>query len=191
MSWSERFGRAGRPDRGSASRTAGAPARRRGLAGFLFAVVLASATGGCGFHLRGDVSYAFSTLFIKSPANVPFTAELKRALAGSGTTLVDSAAAAQVIFDVSNVTDDKQVLSLSGGGRAREFLLTKRVTFALHDAGGKDWLPAGEIVIRRSFTFSESEVLAREAEEARLFKEMQTDVVQQVVRRLQFARKPT
>ena len=190
MSWFERLGRADRPDRGSASRTAGVPVRRRGLAGFLFAVVLASAVAGCGFHLRGDVSYAFSTLFINSPANVPFTAELKRALAGSGMMLVDSAAAAQVILDVSNVTDDKQVLSLSGGGRAREFLLTKRVTFALHDAGGKDWLPAGEIVIRRSFTFSESEVLAREAEEARLFKEMQTDVVQQVVRRLQFAKKP-
>lgn len=166
------------------------PARRRGLAGFLFAVVLASAVTGCGFHLRGDVSYAFSTLFINSPANVPFTAELKRALAGSGIQLVDSAAAAQVIFDVSNVTDDKQVLSLSSGGRAREFLLTKRVTFALHDASGKDWLPAAEIVIRRSFTFSESEVLAREAEEAKLSKEMQTDAVQQVVRRLQFANKP-
>jgi len=190
MSWSERLGRAYRPDRGSASRTVGAPTRRRGLAGFLFAVVLASAAGGCGFHLRGDVSYAFSTLFINSPANVPFTAELKRALAGSGTTLVDSAAAAQVIFDVSNVADDKQVLSLSGGGRAREYLLTKRVSFALHDAAGKDWLPAAEIVVRRSFTFSESEVLAREAEEAKLFKEMQTDAVQQVVRRLQFAKKP-
>ncbi len=190
MSWFERLGHAGQPDRRSASRTAGAPARRRGLAGFLFAVALASAAGGCGFHLRGDVSYAFSTLFINSPANVPFTAELKRALAGSGTQLVDSAAAAQVIFVVSNVTDDKQVLSLSSGGRAREFLLTKRVTFALHDASGKDWLPAAEIVIRRSFTFSESEVLAREAEEAKLYKEMQTDVVQQVVRRLQFAKKP-
>ena len=190
MSWFERLGHAGREDRGSASRTAGAPARRRGLAGFMFAVALASAAAGCGFHLRGDVSYAFSTLFINSPANVPFTAELKRALAGSGTQLVDSAAAAQVIFDVSNVTDDKQVLSLSSGGRAREFLLTKRVTFALHDASGKDWLPAAEIVIRRSFTFSESEVLAREAEEAKLYKEMQTDAVQQVVRRLQFAKKP-
>ena len=92
------------------------------------AIVLAGALAGCGFHLRGDVTYPFATLFINSPANVPFTVELKRALAGSGTQLVDSAAAAQVIFDVSNVTDDKQVLSLSGGGRAREYLLTKRVT---------------------------------------------------------------
>jgi len=103
---------------------------------------------------------------------------------------VDTAAAAQAILDLSGVTDDKQVLSLSGGGRAREFLLTKRVTFALHDAGGKDWLPAAEVVVRRSYTFSESEVLAREAQEARLLREMQTDAVQQVARRLQAAKKP-
>ena len=166
------------------------PARHSGIVRLLVAVALASGVAGCGFQLRGDVTYAFSTLFVNSPANVPFTAELKRALVRSGTTLVDSAAAAQVTLDVSGVVDDKSVLSLSGGGRAREFLLTKRVTFALHDAGGKDWLPAAEIVIRRSFTFSESEVLAREAEEARLYKDMQTDAVQQIVRRLQVARKP-
>ena len=124
---------------------------------------------GCGFHLRGDVTYAFSTLYVNSPANAPFTGELKRALAGSGSRRWSTAPPPRrSIFDVSGVTDDKQVLSLSGGGRVREYLLTKRVTFALHDAGGKDWLPAAEIVVRRSYTFSESEVLAREAEEARL-----------------------
>jgi len=156
----------------------------------LVAIAAAIAVAGCGFHLRGNVDYAFATLYVNSPQVLPITGELKRALEGGGTTLVETAAAAQAILDVSGVADDKQVLSLSGGGRAREYLLTKRVTFALHDAAGKDWLPAAEIVIRRSFTFSESEVLAREAQEAKLYKEMQTDAVQQVVRRLQFAKKP-
>ncbi len=149
-----------------------------------------AALAGCGFHLRGDVTYTFSTLYINAPPNTPFAAELKRSLAGGSTTLVDSAAAAQAVLDLSTITDDKQVLSLSGGGRAREYLLTKRLTFALHDTEGKDWLPAAEIVVRRSYTFNESEVLAREAEEAKLLKEMQTDAVQQVVRRLQAAKKP-
>ncbi len=183
MSWFER-------PRCATVRTASALAGGSGLLALVATLGLAVGIGGCGFHLRGDVAYAFSTLFINSPANVPFTSELKRALGRNGPTLADSAAAAQVILDVSGVADDKQVLSLSGGGRAREYLLTKRVSFALHDAGGRDWLPAAEIVIRRSFTFSESEVLAREAEEARLLKEMQTDAVQQVLRRLQFAKKP-
>ena len=156
----------------------------------LASVVAAIGIAGCGFHLRGDVDYAFSTLFVNSPATTPFTFELRRALASGGTTLVETAAAAQTILDVAPVADDKQVLSLSGGGRVREFQLTKRVTFTLHDAEGRDWLPAAEILIRRTYTFNESEVLAREAQEARLNKEMQTDIVQQIVRRLQAAKKP-
>jgi LPS-assembly lipoprotein len=157
---------------------------------YVVAAALAGALAACGFHLRGDVTYAFSTLYINAPPNTPFAADLKRALSGGSTTLTDNAAAAQAILDLSNITDDKQVLSLSGGGRAREYLLTKRLTFALHDAVGKDWLPAGEVVVLRSYTFNESEVLAREAEEAKLLKEMQSDAVQQVVRRLQAAKKP-
>lgn len=164
--------------------------RGRIVAQLALAVALAGVVAACGFHLRGDVTYAFPTLYVKAPANTPFVAELKRALTGGTTTLTDAAAAAQAILDLSSVTDDKQVLSLSGGGRAREYLLTKRLTFSLHDSTGKDWLPAAEVVVRRSYTFNESEVLAREAEEAKLLKEMQTDAVQQVVRRLQAARKP-
>ncbi len=151
---------------------------------------MAGSLAGCGFHLRGDVSYAFSTLYVNAPAATPLAAELKRTLEGGGTTIVDTATAAQVTLDLSGVADDKQVLSLSGGGRVREYPLTKRVTFALHDANGHDWLPAAEIVIRRSYSFNESEVLAREAQEARLLTEMQTDAVQQIVRRLQSAKKP-
>jgi len=146
------------------------------ITGALIAVTIV-AMAGCGFHLRGDVHYAFAT-------------ELKRALEGFGTTLTETAAAAQVTLDISNVADDKEVLSLSGGGRVREYALIKRVTFAVHDTSGHDWLPAGQIVIRRSYSFNESEVLAREAQEARLLKEMQTDVVQQIIRRLQSAKKP-
>ena len=162
----------------------------RGVPRFAAAAALATVPAACGFHLRGDVTYTFSTLYINAPPNTPFAIELKRTLSGGSTKLVDSAAAAQAVLDLGTIVDDKQVLSLSGGGRAREYALTKRVTFALHDTSGKDWLPAAEIVVRRSYTFNESEVLARESEEAKLLKEMQTDAVQQVVRRLQAAKKP-
>ena len=156
----------------------------------LIAAAVALLVAGCGFHMRGDVTYAFTRLYINAPVNQPFAADLRRALSGGGTQLVDAATAAEAILDIPAVVDDKQVLSLSGGGRAREYALTKRVTFALHDAQGTDWLPSGEIVIRRAFTFNESEVLAREAEEAKLLKEMQSDAVQQILRRLQAAKKP-
>jgi LPS-assembly lipoprotein len=163
---------------------------RRTAVRLVLAIAVATGVCGCGFHLRGDVTYSFTSLYINSPPNQPFASDMRRALSGGGTTLVEKAGDAQVILDLPAVVDDKQVLSLSGGGRAREYLLTKRVTFALHDSNGRDWLPAGEIVIRRSFTFNESEVLAREAEETKLLKEMQADAVQQIMRRLQAAKKP-
>ena len=166
-------------------------ARRSTLARFVVAGVLPLVVAGCGFHLRGAVDYPFDTLFLNAQTAPPFAAELRRAIEGSrGTKLVESAAAAQVILDVASIVEDKQVLSLSGGGRVREYALTKRVLFSVHDANGRDWLPAAEVVIKRTYSFNESEALAREAQEQRLLAEMQTDAVQQVLRRLQASKKP-
>lgn len=172
----------------------GLDASRRGALRYL-AVVGAlgglAPLGGCGFHLRGDVKYAFPTAAIKSPMAPQFGLELQRMLATSSDTKVaENPTEATVIIDVSSVADDKGVLSLSSGGRAREYVLTKRVVFNVHDSAGRDWLPSSEITIRRNYTFNESEVLARESQEQRLFKEMQTDAVQQLLRRLQAAKKP-
>jgi LPS-assembly lipoprotein len=153
-------------------------------------LALALLTAGCGFHLRGDVSYAFSSAYVNSPVPSPLVTELKRTLEGGGTTIVEKPTDAQVTLDISNIADGKDVLSLSGGGRVREYALSKRVIVAVHDAEGRDWMPAAEIVVRRSYSFNESEVLAREAQEAKLYREMQTDAVQQIVRRLQAAKKP-
>ncbi len=154
-------------------------------------LLLASALAGCGFHLRGSVDLPFQTLYLNVPTSPPFAESMKRAIEGAGgVKLVDTAAAAQVVLDITSVVDNKDVLSLSGGGRVREYALSKRVAFSLHDATGHDWLPAGEVVIRRSYSFNESEVLAREFQEQKYLVEMQTDAVQQVLRRLQAAKKP-
>ena len=164
---------------------------RRAPARLAAGLLLTGALAACGFHLRGDVSYAFSTLYVNAPGAQPFALELKRTLDNSGAArIVGSTAEAQAILDVTSIVDDKGVLSLSSGGRVREYLLTKRVSFNVHDAAGHDWLPASEVSIRRSYTFNESEVLARDAQEQRLLREMQTDAVQQIVRRLQAAKKP-
>jgi LPS-assembly lipoprotein len=159
-------------------------------AAVIVALVLAATIAGCGFHLRGDVQYVFSTAYLNAPAGSPIAAELKRYLDSGGTKITETATAAQVTIDLSLVADDKQVLSLSGSGRVSEYSLIKRVTVSVHDSTGHDWMPAAEIVVRRSYSFNESEVLAREAQEARILKEMQTDAVQQIVRRLQSAKKP-
>ena len=153
--------------------------------------VLALAAAGCGFHLRGEATLPFSSVFVNAPSSPPMTSELTRAItSGSGAKVVDKADAAEVILEVPVVADDKDVLSLSSGGSVREYQLVKRVTFRLHDKSGIDWMPAGEVIVRRSYTFNETQVLARDLQEQRLLREMQTDAVQQIIRRLQTAKKP-
>ncbi|MDQ6621713.1 MAG: LPS assembly lipoprotein LptE [Pseudomonadota bacterium] len=157
----------------------------------ILALALLGTLGACGFHLRGDVSYAFTSLYLNAPADNPLTAELRRAMEGAThMRLATAPGSAEVVLDVTAITDEKQVLSLSGGGRVREYLLIKRAMISAHDTNGRDWLPAAEVQVRRSYTFNEAEVLAREAQELRLLKEMQTDAVQQIVRRLQAAKRP-
>ena len=161
--------------------------RARAILLSFFALALSA----CGFHLRGDVTYPFDSIFVNASVSPPLSLELTRALgAASQAKVVDSPASAQVVLDVPSVVDDKEVLSLSSGGSVREYQLIKRVQFRLRDKDGMDWMPSGEIVIRRSYTFNETQVLARDLQEQRLQREMQSDAVQQIVRRLQAARKP-
>jgi LPS-assembly lipoprotein len=166
-------------------------ARRRRLTLALVFACVSPALGTCGFHLRGAATYTFDTIFVNATGSPVLGNILRKALGDTGSArVVDDPKVAQVVIDIPQVVDDKQVLSLSQSGAVREYELVKRVSFRLHDPDGNDWLPAGEVTVRRTYTFNETEVLARDAQEQRLLREMQQDVVQQLVRRFEAARKP-
>jgi outer membrane lipopolysaccharide assembly protein LptE/RlpB len=97
------------------------------IAGLLVVPALVS----CGFHLRGQATYAFSSVYVNTTGAPAFDTELKRALEGAGSAKVaPTAAGAQVILDIPPIGDEKDVLSLSGGGSVREYQLVMRVTSA-------------------------------------------------------------
>ena len=153
---------------------------------FLALLLAAFATAACGFQLRGETTLPFSTLHV--PGNSPLLAELRRSIrAGTPTRLVDEPARAEAVFEVANESREKVILTLDTSGRVREFQLRYRVTFRVHDGKGQTWLAPGEIVLTRDISFGE-EVLAKESEEALLYRDMQTDMVQQIMRRLAAAR---
>jgi LPS-assembly lipoprotein len=161
-------------------------ARRR-----MLVVATALALAGCGFQLRGQATYAFDSIHVNAPAFPTFATELRRGLAGAGSAkLAEKVDDAQVIIDVVSILDDKQVLSLSPGGRVQEYVLTKVVVFRVRDRDGREWVKQDEIVVRRAYSYDDTERLAREIQEQRLQNDMQADAVQQIVRRLQVARRP-
>jgi LPS-assembly lipoprotein len=157
----------------------------------LLVLAVALLLSGCGFQLRGSYTLPFDTLYIALPKTNELHAMLRRSIeASTRTRLVDSAKGAQVILTITGDQQAKNILSLNTSGRVREFQLVRTVSFRLHDPAGRDWLPASQFAIRRDISFNDAEVLAKESEEVLLWRDMQNDLAQQLLRRLSAANPP-
>ncbi|HJW54692.1 MAG TPA: LPS assembly lipoprotein LptE [Burkholderiaceae bacterium] len=142
----------------------------------------------CGFQLRGSGNQAnlpFATVYLAFPDTSALGNELKRNLrAGGGTEVITDAKTAQAIVELLSETREKQILSLNTQGRVREYSLLYRVRFRVRDSKGKELLAPTEIVLKRDISFNEAQVIAKEKEEEMLYRDMQSDLVQQILRRL-------
>ena len=156
---------------------------------FLFVACLA--LSGCAFHLRGTADVPFETLYLPG-ATGGIALDLKRNIqAGTRAKVVDDATKADAVMQFTEETRGKEILSLTGTGRVREYQLRYRVGFRVHDGKGGDYVPQTTIQLTRDIAFNDSAILAKEAEEGLLYRDMQTDMVQQIMRRLAAAQKPT
>jgi len=154
------------------------------------AIVLAFALAGCGFQLRGAAELPFETVYVPG-ATSGVALDIKRNIqAGTRTRVVDDIKTAEAVLQFLQEVREKHILSLTGTGRVREFQLRYRVTFRLHDGKGGEFLPANTIELTRDVTYNDAEVLAKETEEQLLYRDMQTDMVQQIMRRLAAAQRP-
>jgi LPS-assembly lipoprotein len=154
----------------------------------LSATAAALSLSGCGFALRKAPNFAFTTLYSGLAESSPLGVELRRSLQSTRKVEVISdprrIGEAQVILDVLSDQREKVVLSLNASGQVREFQLRLRFRFRLRTLAGKELISDTEILQQRDISFNESAVLAKEAEEALLYRDMQSDVVQQILRRL-------
>jgi LPS-assembly lipoprotein len=152
------------------------------------AVPLAATLTGCGFELRRAPDFAFNTLFSGFNENSALGNELRRSMEAAGNVRVIRDArqldAAQVVLDVLVDAREKTVVGVNAAGQVREFQLRVRFKFRLRTPQGKELIGETEILQQRDVTFNESAVLSKESEEGLLYRSMQSDVVQQTLRRL-------
>ena len=153
-------------------------------------VALALAVASCGFHLRGTAELPFRSLYVPG-ANTGIGLDLKRNIqAGTGAKVVDTPATADAVLEFTQEAREKEILSLTSTGRVREFQLRYRVGFRVHDGKGANYVPPSVVQLTRDVTYNDAEILAKEAEEQLLFRDMQADMVQQIMRRLAAAKPP-
>jgi LPS-assembly lipoprotein len=149
------------------------------------AVVASLLLAACGFALRDAVQIPYAPLHIAVPDHSPFGAQLKRAVNAQGSTsLTDSPASAAAILTPTGEVREKTILSLNSAGRVREYQLQYRYSFRVHDRNGRDLIQPATIVLVRDMSFDDAAVLAKEQEETLLWRDMEADLVQQVLRRL-------
>lgn len=142
--------------------------------------------GGCGFKLRGSYNYAFERIAIMPNPGGPLGIELRRSFSEPMRVLeLDTPLTqAQVVLDILQEQREKTVVGVNSSGQVREFQLRVRVKFRVRTPQGQELIPESEILQQRDISFNESAALAKEAEEALLYRAMQTDIVQQLLRRL-------
>ena len=164
--------------------------KRRTALKFLRQASLASlaamAMGGCGFKLRSSQNYAFATIAIMPNPGGALALELRRSFGSAVHVLSpeEPLDKAQLVFDLLSEQREKIVVAVNSSGQVREFQLRIRVKFRVRTPHGEERVPESEILQQRDISFNESAVLAKEAEEGLLYRDMQSDIVQQLLRRL-------
>lgn len=173
---------------------------RRLLVNNLIGLVMAAGLAGCGFQLRGQSQLPFESAYVESqskthdssdrnerrPAlSASLAASLRQSLAAQNKLAAD-AKNAPVRIVLTNESLTKSILALSGGGKVREYRLVYKVALTVVDAAGKELIAPSEILLNRDFSYSDAEILAKEAEEATLIRGMEREALRQVLRRLSY-----
>jgi LPS-assembly lipoprotein len=154
----------------------------------VLAAGIALTLAGCGFQLRDAPDLAFDSLYVNAGETSPIGNEIKRNLASlDALTLITDPKglpSADAVLDIQYEAREKTVVGVNTSGQVREFQLRTRLRFRLRTPQGKELIGSTELMLQRDISFNESAVLAKEAEEELLYRDMQSDIVRQLIRRL-------
>jgi len=150
------------------------------------AALLALALAACGFQLRAPKPLPFATIAITPEQAGGVGGDLARYLGSMVRPVAPGTGGVQpeVVLDIQQERREKIVVGVNASGQVREYELRLGVRFRLRSTQGVELIPESLIEQHRSISFNESAVLAKEAEEGLLYRDMQADTVQQLLRRL-------
>lgn len=146
----------------------------------------------CGFKLRGQIAaLPFQSMYVNAPDGNSIGIQMERMIKSSSTTkLAPSPSEADATLDIISATNHRAILSLSGGGRVRDFNLIYRVIYRVLDKNGVEMVPNTEITLTRILPFLDAQIVAKENEEILLVRDMQNDALQQIIWRLSAYKAP-
>ncbi len=142
------------------------------------------AVSGCGFALRQPPKLQFQSVALTGFApRSPLAAALREQLRQQVAVLEDPARA-QVVLHALKEARERGVVATTAAAQVRELQLRQRLQLQARNPQGRELMPTVELLLTRDLSYSETAALGKQQEEEQLYREMQDDVVQQVLRRL-------
>ena len=163
---------------------------RRAWLGAVAAGALTLGLGGCGFRLRGALQLPFASLRTNLSERSEIGRELRAQLAASDVQVIGAAPPGQppqpadVELTVVGEQRERAVVGVTAIGQVRELQLRVRFKFRLRSGRGRDLIDDTELLQERDLSYDEAFALGKQTEEELLYREMQSDVVRQLMRRL-------
>jgi LPS-assembly lipoprotein len=155
-----------------------------GLRTFTAIVCIAVTVAGCGFQLRGSYELPYKAVHIAAPGTSLVASNLRRDLTNSAIKIAADAKSADAQVVLTNERRDRQILSLSGAGRVREYQLRFWVSYQVVESNGRVLIPTNEIQLTRILAYDDAQIIAKQQEEALLYTDMEKDAVGQILRRM-------
>ena len=153
----------------------------------LVVVCLLLALAGCGFQLRKEATLppGMAKVWLQGADPLsPLGRDLAKALQRAGSTLVEQGGDGVAVMKITANTLGGDVLSVGGNARANEYSMRYHVEFNVDDNAGTAILPKQVIELTREYTFDAAQAAAVAAEEDLLRTELQREMVQTIMRRL-------
>lgn len=143
----------------------------------------------CGFELRRvQPEMLVKSVYVSQATPSPIAEEIKKSLVKNKANLVANVRQAEAHLRINLEEREKLILSLSGAGRVKEYQLRLRVVYQVTDAQEFELVSPSTIQLTRILTFDERAPAGKEQEELFLFKDMQQDAMNQILRRLASAK---
>lgn len=160
-------------------------------------VVASMGLTACGFQLRATPRMSFKTIQLTGFAsNSPLASELARAIENTGVDVVDSSLeatraassatvpATHLVLEALRDNRDQVVASTTAYGQVRDMQARTQFRYRILRGDGSELMPPTSLELANTLTFNEKDALAKADETDGLQRAMQTDIVQQVIRRL-------
>ena len=147
------------------------------------ALLLALGLSACGFQLRGsyEVPAFLHEVSLKMPAGTQLlAAELRLALERRD---IDPQGG-EVQLEIVSENLTRQTSSVDSNARAAEYVLVYTVSFRINSSDGRAIGPLQSLILRRSYQYDPTSVVAKNMEEETLVSELRADAAQQIVRQL-------